>query len=93
MRNETKSFFGAAVAFTTEALTELKGRGFLYVGVNAFSREKRPDYMEPYYIVLAPMKELPAETEKKGIYEPVDSPMLADWANRPGEGIEVWILT
>lgn len=92
MRNEHKSYFGPAVALTVEALVALKEKGYRYVGVNAFTKDRQPDYMDPRYIVLAPMRELPEEAEKKGIYEPVDSPMLVDWANHPGEGVEVLIL-
>jgi hypothetical protein len=91
MKTEGREISDAVVPLTVEALRNLKKRGFHYVSVNAFTKDKRPDYMEPHYIVLVPMEELPKERDKKGIYEPVDSPVLVSWANSPDEGIEVFI--
>lgn len=91
MRNENRENFGPAVALTSESLQELKKKGFRYVRVNAFTKDRQLDYMVPHYIVLVPIHDLPEESDKKGIYELVDSPVLAGWANTPGEGIEVFI--
>jgi hypothetical protein len=92
MKNETKENFGPTVAFTLQALEELKSRGFRYVRVNAFTQDKRMDYMEPRYFVLAPIKDLPDDMSKKGIYEPINSQLLTDWANSPDEGIKVFVI-
>jgi hypothetical protein len=83
---------GTIVALTTKVLNELKAKGFQYVIVNAFTNDRRIDYMEPSYFELIPIKELPVEKDKKGIYEPINSPMLAEWANAPNEGIKVFVL-
>lgn len=91
MKNENKENFGRTVALTIQALGDLKERGFQYVRVNAFTKDRRLDYMEPHYIVLVPMHELPDGMDKKGIYEPLDSPVLVSWASHPDEGIEVLI--
>ncbi|HEV2483007.1 MAG TPA: hypothetical protein VGS79_25255 [Puia sp.] len=91
MRNENKENFRPTVALTVEALKDLKKRGFRYVRVNAFTKDKRLDYMMPHYIVVVPIQELPEEGGMKGIYEPVDSPVLVNWADSPDEGIEVFI--
>jgi hypothetical protein len=40
-----------------------------------------------------PMKNLPVEPDKKGIYEPIDSRILTDWANASDEGFEVLIAS
>jgi hypothetical protein len=48
MKNETKENFATTVLFTLQALDELKDKGFRYVRVNAFTHDKRLDYMEPY---------------------------------------------
>lgn len=93
MKNETKENFGPTVLFTLQALEGLKDRGFRYVRVNAFTQDKRPDYMEPHYFVLVPIKDLPDDPAKKGIYEPINSPLLTDWANFPNEGIKVLVTT
>ncbi len=91
MKNETKENFGSTVELTLQTLEDLKNRGFLYVRVNAFTQDKRMDYMEPRYFVLIPVKELSDDVDKKGIYEPVNSRLLADWANFPNEGIKVYV--
>ena len=89
MKNEAKENFGPTVIFTLEALERLKARGFQYVRVNAFTHDKRLDYMEPHYFVLVPFKDLQDDPDKKGIYEPINSQLLAAWALLPEEGIKV----
>jgi hypothetical protein len=91
MKNEIKENFGPSVILTLQTLEELRGRGFRYVSVNAFTTDKRPDYMEPRYFVLVPMKDLPDDINKKGIYEPINSQLLRDWATFPNEGINVFV--
>lgn len=91
MKNEMKENFGPAVAFTLQTLEKLKTRGFQYVRVNAFTQDKRMDYMEPHYFMLIPVKELPDNINEKGIYEPINSQLLIDWANSPNEGIKVFV--
>lgn len=93
MKNETKENFEARRSFTLQVLEELKNRGFRYVQVNAFTQDKRQDYMEPRYFVLAPIKDLPDDMSEKGIYEPINSQLLIDWANSPDDGIEVFVIT
>jgi len=92
MKNHNKARPASAIALTVQALEDLKKGGFRFVRVNAYTRDKRLDYVEPYYIVLVPIKELSEDLDKKGIYEPVDSPMLVSWAKAPDDGIEVFIV-
>jgi PHP family Zn ribbon phosphoesterase len=47
--------------------------------------------MEPRYFVLVPLKELPTSADQKGIYEPIESKILAEWAKSGDEGFEVLI--
>jgi hypothetical protein len=91
MKKENKEKFAPGRALTLHALAELRHHGFLYVRVDAFTQNMRPDYMEPHYFVLTPIKNLPDDVNKKGIYEPIDSPMLTDWANSPDVGIKVYL--
>lgn len=91
MRNENREHFGHTVPLTVQALKNLQIKGFQYVSVNAYTKDRRLDYMEPHYIVLVPLHQLPEERDKKGIYEPVDSPVLVDWANTPDDGIKVFV--
>jgi hypothetical protein len=82
---------GAVVILTIQVLKELKEKGFKFVSVNAFTRDRRVDYLEPSYLELVPIKVLPEEKDEKGIYEPIDSRLLAEWANAPDEGIKVLV--
>ena len=93
MKNATKENLGPSVVFTLQVLEKLKAGGFRYVRVNAFTTDKRMDYIEPHYFMLTPLKELPDDINKKGIYEPINSPLLIDWANFPNEGIKVFVTT
>jgi hypothetical protein len=80
MTNEERQNLGTVTPLTLPALQKLKNKGFRFMQVNGFSSDKRLDYMEPRYFILVPMKDLPAENDRKGIYEPIDSQLLADWA-------------
>jgi hypothetical protein len=92
MKNENKENLGPAIAFTPQALEELKARGFQYVRVNAFTHDKRLDYMEPRYFVLVPIKDLKDDPDKKGIYEPINSQLLKDWAHFPNEDMNLLVM-
>ena len=76
---------------TPASLQSLRKRGFKYVQVQGFSPDKHLDYMEPRYFVLVPLKNLPTATDEKGIYEPIDSNILTEWANSADEGFEVFV--
>ena len=91
MKNEDKDYFGSAKPLTSAALHKLKDKGFRYLQVKGFSSDKRLDYMEPRYFILVPLKELPQDTAHKGIYEPIDSDLLEEWANVPGGNTDVLI--
>jgi len=91
MKNETKENFESKNRLTLESLQKLKDKGFRYVQVKGFTPDKRPDYMEPRYLMLVPIKELSDDPDKKEIYEPIDSKILMDWANSPDDGVEVLV--
>jgi len=93
MKNKPAGHFKHIVELTLQTLEDLKNRGFQYVRVNAFSQDNRPDYMEPHYFVLEPITEIPDDVNKKGIYEPVNSKILIEWAKLPNEGIKVYVAT
>jgi hypothetical protein len=76
---------------TPAALEELKKKGFKYVIVSGYAHDNRPDYMEAHYFVLEPVKQLPEDVNKKGIYEPIESPLLMEWAKHPHEGTRILI--
>lgn len=91
MKNESRESFGPTTHLTPGILYKLKNKGFRYVQVIGFTSDKRPDYMEPRYFMLVPVKDLPGNQQQKGIYEPIDSKFLLDWASAPDEGVEVLV--
>jgi len=93
MKNKSGEKFKHIVELTLQSLEDIRNREFRYVRVNAFSHDNRPDYMEPHYFVLEPIVDIPDDVNKKGIYEPVNSKLLTEWANFPNEGIKVYVAT
>ena len=91
MKHETREDFGTTAPFTVAALEKLKNKGFQYVQIKGFTTDKRLDYMEPRYLVLIPLKELPVDSGKVEIYESTNSQLLLDWAAHPREGMDVLI--
>jgi hypothetical protein len=91
MKAQQKEHAGPSNLLTPTKLQKLKNKGFRYVQVRGFTSDKRLDYVDPRYIVLVPMKDLPGEQGEKEIYEPIDSKLLMDWANEPNEGVEVLV--
>lgn len=91
MKKETKDDSSPTVTFTLQTLEKLKQQGFRYLRVNAFTKDRRPDYIEPHYFVLVPFKDMTDDAGSKGIYEPIDSQLLTVWANFPDDGIKVFV--
>lgn len=91
MKNDDRASAESKKKLTPAALQHLRKKGFRYVQVQGFSPDKHLDYMEPRYFVLVPMKNLPTEADQRGIYEPIESNILTEWANSEDEGFEVLI--
>jgi len=91
MKKETIRKFDAAVQLSRPVLRQLAAKGYRYVQVKAFTRDMRQDYIDPRFILLMPLRELPGEPARKDIYEPINSEMLKDWADLPGVGVEVLV--
>ena len=79
------------IKLTKQNLQELKEKGYLYVLVKGYTTDRRIDYIEPNHIILIPVKGLSSDPTKKGIYEPIDSPILSQWAQFPDVGVQVLI--
>jgi hypothetical protein len=92
MRNEQRQHLSSTYRLTLQALQKLKDKGFQYVQIEGFTTDRRLDYMEPSYFLLQPLMNLPDDINKKGIYEPINSQILFEWAKRPEEGIKVLIM-
>jgi hypothetical protein len=80
MTNETKNNFNCHKPFTVEALAELENKGFKYVQVKGFTMDHHPEYVEPHYIMLVPIRSLSTNRAKMDIYEDISSATIRDWA-------------
>lgn len=75
--SETKN---ATTQLSLKALQVLEDRGYKYVQIKGLTADKHYEYVEPYYWVLVPLKELPLDPAKRDIYEPINSDILKQWA-------------
>jgi hypothetical protein len=91
MRKSIRETGEARTLFTTTILQELKDRGYRFVLVKAVTLDNRYDYIEPHHLVLIPIKQLPTDQSEKDIYEPIDSPILLQWAGEKDPDIKIFI--
>jgi hypothetical protein len=81
----------AATRLTTQNLRALRELGFRYVIVNGYTPDRVFDYIALNRFILVPVRELPGEPGQNGIFAPIDSDILDDWANQPDNGIKAFI--
>ena len=79
--------------FNLKMLKKIEADGFKYVQVKGLTLDKHYDYVEPHFLVLVPMKELPHEQQYKDIYEPVKSELLEQWAVENDDAVEIVVST
>jgi predicted RNA binding protein YcfA (HicA-like mRNA interferase family) len=79
--------------FDSAALKKLEKNGYKYVQIKGLTVDKHFDYIEPHFMVLVPLKELPLDQDKKDIYEPILSEILQQWAIEKDEHFEVVIAS
>ena len=79
MTNELKSNYQGHRALTFEALDSLQKKGYKYLQVQGFTLDHHPEYVEPNYLLLVPIKELSANREKMDIYEEINSELIREW--------------
>jgi hypothetical protein len=82
---------GTSTRLTMDRLQKLKSLGFLYMLVRGYSPSRKSDFIELDHFNLVPVKELPKAQGEKGIYAPIDSEIIEDWAQRPEGGISAYI--
>lgn len=70
-------------------LKQLENRGYKYVQVLGLTQDRHEEYLEPHYLLLVPIKELPADPAKKDIYEPIDSAYLEEWFAHSDDHTEI----
>ena len=81
----------SAIRLTNHSLQQLKDSGFRFVLIIGYTTDRREDYSEVKYFTLIPVKDLPEDSNKKEIYEPIDSDILMQWASFPDDGAKVII--
>ena len=81
----------AASRLTEKSLAVLKELGFQYLLVEGYTPDRRNDYVELNHFTLVPVKELPGGFGESGIFAPIDSEVIRDWASQPDDGIKAFI--
>lgn len=78
---------------TLQMLRQIEKDGYKYVQVKGLTFDKHYDYVEPHFLVLVPMKELPTEQAHKDIYEPLPSRLLQQWVIENDDALEMMVST
>lgn len=91
MRKRKEKAENASTHLSLQALQNLEDKGYKYVQVKGMTLDKHFDYVEPHFMVLIPMKELPTDPAMKDIYEPISSDLLKSWAKDDGDDIQILI--
>ena len=86
----TEAKTGSTV-FNVPALDNLIRLGYKFVQVKGLTLDMHYDYVEPHYLILVPIRELPEDPLKKDIYEPINSELLYKWATEKNEKQEIII--
>lgn len=80
MTNEIKNNFLSHKPLTAEALDSLQQKGYRYLQVQGYTLDHHPEYVEPHYLMLVPIKTLSVKREQMDIYEEIDSSLIKEWA-------------
>lgn len=82
MTNEMKRNFDNHSSLTIKALDDLKEKGYRYLQVQGFTMDHHPEYIEPYYLMLVPVKSLTANKATMDVYEEISGEIIINWAKR-----------
>ncbi|MEP7254478.1 MAG: hypothetical protein ABI666_01815 [Ferruginibacter sp.] len=82
MTNEMKRNFDNHSSLTIKALDDLKEKGYKYLQVQGFTMDHHPEYIEPYYLMLVPVKSLTANKAAMDVYEEISGETIINWAKR-----------
>jgi hypothetical protein len=74
------------------SLAALEAKGYRFVLVKGLTIDNHYEHVEPHYVALIPVKELPRDPAKKDVYAPIKSEILKEWAREKNEGTEFVIL-
>ena len=67
---------------TLAALDQLKEKGYQYLQVQGFTMDHHPEYIEPNYLMLVPVKSLTANKATMDVYEEISGETIINWAKR-----------
>jgi hypothetical protein len=93
MRKGIADGSAATIPLSEKALQKIEDAGYKYVQVKGLTADKHYDYIDPNFLVLVPMRELPSDPGQKDIYEPLESGLLQEWAADPDISIQVLIAS
>lgn len=79
------------IKLTDKTLQDLKNKGFRYVLIKGYTPAQRNDHIELNQFILVPVRQLPEDPAEKEIFAPIDSEVLAYWAQLSSSGIEAYI--
>ena len=82
MTNEMKKNFDNHVTLTVDALDHLKEKGYQYLQIQGFTMDHHPEYIEPHYLMLVPVKSLTANKATMDVYEEISGETIINWAKR-----------
>ena len=88
---KTMMQYRGAVAFNANMLDAVEKAGYKYVQIKGLNADKHYDYYAPRSVLLIPLRELPTDQRDKDIYEPVPSPVLAQWAEESDDHFKIFI--
>ena len=93
MTNEVKNNFLCHKPLTNEALNNLQKKGYKYLQVQGYTLDHHPEYIEPHYLMLVPIKKLSSNREKMDIYEDIDSDLIKEWvkAGNNNDSLEIFL--
>jgi hypothetical protein len=92
MRKGVSEGRAAKITLSKKSLASLESNGYKFVLVKGLTIDNHYDHVDPHYLVLVPLKELPADPGKKDIYAPIESEILQQWANEKNGTVEIVII-
>ena len=81
MTSEIKNNFLNHKPLSFDNLNKLQEKGYRYLQVQGYTLDHHPEYVEPHYLMLVPIKELSVNPEKMDIYEEINSDLIKAWVN------------
>ncbi len=84
MTNEMKRHYDNHCDLTMDALNRLKEKGYQYLQVQGYTMDHHPDYIEPHYMMLVPVKSLGSGKSSLDIYEELSGETIINWAKKTG---------